>query len=85
MKRKLTLHIGTEKTGTTSIQNTLKANYDNLNQLGILYPKCFKLSNHVEMAVCFQTYNPDSELYSVVGLSNNKSDVENFKVNFLKN
>lgn len=84
MKRKLTLHIGTEKTGTTSIQNTLKANYDNLNQLGILYPKCFKLSNHVEMAVCFQTYNPDSELYSVVGLSNNKSDVENFKVNFLK-
>ncbi len=36
---KLILHIGTPKTGTTHIQDTLSANYSTLLDLGFLYPK----------------------------------------------
>ena len=37
-QKHLYLHIGTEKTGTTSIQTTLRENVDKLKEKGILYP-----------------------------------------------
>ena len=45
---KLILHIGTEKTGTTSIQKFLLKNREALNKQNILYPKstCGLLGNH---------------------------------------
>ena len=45
---KLILHIGTEKTGTTSIQKFLLQNREALNKQNILYPKstCGPLGNH---------------------------------------
>lgn len=84
MNRELVLHIGTEKTGTTSLQNTLFSNHEYLKELGVLVPKSFKLSNHVEMTVCFQNYSDSSELYSVVGISNDSYTVSAFKENFLE-
>ena len=46
------LHIGTEKTGTTSLQNFLTANRDVLIGSGILYPGTLgKKSNHVKLAI----------------------------------
>lgn len=41
------LHIGTEKTGSTSIQKFLASNADALSAAGFLYPEsCGRLSNH---------------------------------------
>lgn len=34
-----TLHIGTEKTGTTTLQSFLSKNRDALSKQGIIYPK----------------------------------------------
>lgn len=39
MKKKLFLHIGSHKTATTFLQNTLNNNRAVLDELGILYPK----------------------------------------------
>ena len=36
---RLIVHVGTHKTGTTSIQHALHANYERLRDDGILYPK----------------------------------------------
>jgi len=39
MKKRLIIHIGTHKTGTTSIQNTLDKSRDVLLEKGLLYPR----------------------------------------------
>ncbi|WP_134726307.1 hypothetical protein [Paracoccus luteus] len=46
----LILHIGTEKTGTTSIQQALAASRDALAERGILYPALLGTENHMEIA-----------------------------------
>lgn len=48
---KLILHIGTEKTGTTSIQHALARSRNELCHNGILYPKLLNTENHMEIAV----------------------------------
>lgn len=47
----LYLHIGTEKTGTTSIQRFLKANRELLGRHGILYPAAPGEQNHLGLTV----------------------------------
>ncbi len=49
-KKSLTLHIGTEKTGTTSIQDFLALNRPQLKQQGILYPESLGKKNHIKLA-----------------------------------
>jgi hypothetical protein len=44
------LHIGTEKTGTTSIQGFLATNRDKLLKRGFLYPKSPGSTNHLGLA-----------------------------------
>lgn len=52
MKKRLILHIGCEKTGTTSIQNTLAANRTVLlEKYGIHYLKSLGLRNHTKLAI----------------------------------
>lgn len=82
---KLFLHIGTEKTGSTSIQNTLFNNYDELLAQGILYPRCFKRPNHVELAVSTQKFQAGSELYDVVGLNGSEESILSFHDEVFKN
>lgn len=77
---KLFLHIGTEKTGSTSIQDTLFKNHHALLKQGILYPKCFGRANHVELVVTAQEVSKDSELYAVVGLDDPKTNISNFRL-----
>lgn len=48
---KLILHIGTEKTGSTSIQYAMAHDRKALAQRGILYPVLFGSENHFELAV----------------------------------
>lgn len=59
---KLTLHIGTEKTGSTSIQRTLAARRDDLLAHGILYPRLFGSENHTELAVAAMGPRPQDTL-----------------------
>ncbi len=44
------LHIGLEKTGTTSIQHCLAKNRNQLKSQGILYPACLGEFGHVKLA-----------------------------------
>jgi len=55
-EKKLYLHIGIWKTGTTSIQNVLYANKELLSQKGVLYPSIS--ANHTFLASAFHQ-DPD--------------------------
>src|ERR1044071_8432469 len=52
---KLHLHIGCEKTGTTSIQRFLRANRELLAQTGVLYPRAPGEENQMGLAVAAQS------------------------------
>ena len=45
-KRRAVLHIGTEKTGTTTLQAALAGNRDHLRKEGVLFPQCLGPMNH---------------------------------------
>ncbi len=61
MPKKVILHIGCEKTGTTSIQHTMFLNRDVLlNSMGVLYPQSLGGTNHWKLAVF--TCNQDIRL-----------------------
>lgn len=50
--KKVVLHIGCEKTGTTSIQRYLSENRDKLlSEYGVLYPRSLGRSNHTKFAI----------------------------------
>lgn len=51
MKRTFFLHIGTEKTGTTSIQSFLSENRSRLEEQGIFYPRSPGNHNHTALTV----------------------------------
>ncbi|MDD5274980.1 MAG: hypothetical protein PHR16_02735 [Methylovulum sp.] len=55
-KNTLVLHIGTEKTGTTSIQEFLALNRTQLNASGILYPTSLGAKNHTKIAAYADTH-----------------------------
>lgn len=82
--RKLFIHVGTEKTGTTTIQEDMYTNYNLLRKAGILYPKTFGISNHVGFCLAFMNYEQSSELYSVVGCRADESNVAAYKKKILK-
>lgn len=70
---KVILHIGTEKTGTTSIQRTLAYERDILAAGGILYPKLFGSENHMEIAVAAMS-NARADELKMVELSRQDCD-----------
>lgn len=45
--KRCVLHIGTEKTGSTSIQSFMEANRERLLQAGYLVPRCLGVPNHM--------------------------------------
>src|SRR5438270_311818 len=51
MKRVCFLHIGTEKTGTTSIQNFLSKNRSHLKKQEIIYPRIPGNQSHRDLTV----------------------------------
>ncbi len=54
--KRISLHIGSEKTGTTRIQRLMHENRQKLNDIGILYPKCFGYTNHLDISVSCLSY-----------------------------
>ncbi|MCB1385676.1 MAG: hypothetical protein KDJ80_07015 [Nitratireductor sp.] len=51
MKR-IILHVGTEKTGTTSIQKYFWDNREKYRERGLCYPECLGTQNHVGLVTC---------------------------------
>jgi hypothetical protein len=56
-RKKLVLHIGTHKTGTTYLQNVFAKNSDLLLKHGILYPKSGQIHN-AHFKLCWQLRDP---------------------------
>lgn len=56
---RVTLHVGTSKTGTTSIQHFLRANSDLLARHGLLYPRSPGRTRHMRLGLSIRS---DEEL-----------------------
>lgn len=60
-KKNIYLHIGTSKTGSTSIQHFLRDHIDTLRQSGFdLYNGMYDSSNHIELFLATMNYDRDS-------------------------
>jgi hypothetical protein len=66
------LHIGTEKTGTTSLQATLAANRERLLSKGILYPRSLGEKIHAR-AYAYASEGPQDEIKTQCGLEGPES------------
>jgi hypothetical protein len=66
------LHIGLEKTGTTSIQATLAANRERLLSQGILYPRSMGEKSHVR-TYAYASEGPPDEIKVQCGLDGPQS------------
>ena len=63
----LYLHIGTEKTGTTSVQKFMHVNRDPLQLQGVLYPLAPGVENHVALAALAKEVR--GELWDKLGIA----------------
>jgi len=71
------LHIGTEKTGTTSIQRFFRLNRERLAERGILYPVAPGRQNHTGLAVSAQV-SKRTPLHKSLGVRN-EADASKFR------
>ena len=60
---KLVLHIGTEKTGTTSIQRYLNRNSGALQEKGFFYSKSLGRPNNIDIAVYGMDLDPEDPFF----------------------
>ncbi|MEI9930863.1 MAG: hypothetical protein WDM89_10015 [Rhizomicrobium sp.] len=65
---KLFLHIGTEKTGTSSVQKFFRANREALARIGILYPVTPGNHNHTGLAMAAEGLQRRGPLRKSLGL-----------------
>ena len=77
------LHIGTEKTGSTSIQQALEKHSDALLQQGTLYPKVFHRGNHPKIA-CYAMEDGKIDMRKKRYKLTNKNAVKEFRKDFEK-
>ncbi len=68
MRPKIILHVGTEKTGSTSIQNMLKGSYDVLLESGVLFPKSIGLPCNINLTACALEDKPNHPIRGLLGL-----------------
>jgi hypothetical protein len=66
----LYLHIGTEKTGTTSVQKFFKANRELLAGNGVIYPVAPGKQNHMGLAASAQDVDKRGPLRKSLGIRN---------------
>ena len=74
----LYLHIGTEKTGTSSVQNFFSANRELLSRRGILYPEAPGPKNHSGLTVAAQHISNGGSLRILFNLHSEK-EVEQYR------
>jgi len=78
--KKLVLHVGTEKTGTTSIQHMLWRNKENLLKSGAAYLECLGAGPNIKLTAACIEYDELSPVLKSVGIGSEKEHVE-FKEN----
>lgn len=82
------LHLGTEKTGTTSIQGFLEINRDILrNKFNLIYPLSTGIKNSKDLAIaCMNTDNPNIKFIKRLQLNSEKELLEykNDKIKLFK-
>ena len=77
------LHIGTEKTGTTYIQNFLRQNHDKLLKQGYFFPTSPGMENHIRLTAYAQDDNTIDDLRFSLNVTRPK-EVAAFRNNFKK-
>lgn len=77
------LHIGTEKTGTTTIQNFLAKNRKYLLENGYLYPSSPGKTNHIKLAIFAMKSSEIRYIHKIFGLTTSEQ-VTKFKSQFKK-
>ena len=77
------IHIGTEKTGTTTLQRFFRRNELNLAKKNIFYPKTFGKGNHRQLYVFASNEQKKDNRKLDLGLTTPKK-VENFRKNIIK-
>lgn len=75
------VHIGTEKTGTTSIQESLEKNSSLLAKSGILYPPALSKGRHAKIACYAMDYNTVDRRKKQFGLFD-KATTDSFRKTF---
>lgn len=78
---KVILHIGLEKTGTTTIQRVFNSNSELLMDKGVYYPRYFGEENHVCLYNYAKSKSAIDELRIYSGLKS-EDDVEKFRIDF---
>ena len=78
------LHIGTEKTGTTTIQNFLAKNRKHLLEDGYLYPSSPGQTNHIKLAILAMKSSKIQYIHKIFDLKTPKQ-VTKFQSQFKKN
>lgn len=66
MTRDIVLHVGTEKTGSTSVQRCLFEHRESLLGQHVLYPESFGVGPHIRLTACCVDYHEDSALLRAV-------------------
>lgn len=79
----LYLHIGTEKTGTTSVQKFFRTNRELLRRKGILYPTAPGNENHTGLTVAAQKLSRQGPLRKIRGVRS-VDEAEAFRSNLMK-
>lgn len=84
--KKCYLHIGTEKTGSTTIQRYLEKNREALIKQSHYYPKCLgpQRGSHYYLSVYCRNDNIFDDLRIISGVTN-AVELEEFRVKLLKN
>lgn len=68
MRPKIILHVGTEKTGSTSIQELLSANYESLVNDGVLFPSSIGIPCHINLTACALKNEKKHPIRQLLGL-----------------
>lgn len=68
MKRNVILHLGAEKTGSTSLQNFMHLNSDQLNDKGFHYCESLGRPNNRRLCLYAMDRDRDTQLHKVFGL-----------------
>ena len=79
--RSAVLHIGTEKTGSTSLQTYLSEHRSALYERGILFPQSCGLSCHSRL-VAYVKNQPDERLLRMIAVGNDSTTVARWKSRF---
>lgn len=68
MKPKIILHVGCEKTGSTSIQYECSGSYNTLLDMGVLFPRTIGFPTHIHLTACALGGRPDHPIRNILGV-----------------